>query len=206
MVFGDLTAGEVNVRIWIHPDYRKHGYGTAALRKSRSEMAAYFPAVPLVVRAPAAGLSCAGREFCMRAAQSPIFTARVEIGAPPRNWGLKFVTSASMATSVTRVAGLLTVAAVVATVNACTPAPNGPEPTAKSSSPLWRRATPRPRPSSATARPSASQALNEAWAGLQATQLDAQILGSKYAEDTGSITYRYTWHLPKTGPGPTTGS
>ncbi|OBI80931.1 GNAT family N-acetyltransferase [Mycobacterium sp. E740] len=55
MVFGDLVAGEVNVRIWIHPDYRKQGYGTAALRKSRSEMAAYFPAVPLVVRAPAAG-------------------------------------------------------------------------------------------------------------------------------------------------------
>ena len=37
------------------PRIRKHGYGTAALRKSRSEMAAYFPAVPLVVRAPAAG-------------------------------------------------------------------------------------------------------------------------------------------------------
>ncbi|MCV7223211.1 GNAT family N-acetyltransferase [Mycolicibacterium elephantis] len=55
MVFGDLVAGEVNVRIWIHPDFRKRGYGTAALRKSRSEMAAYFPAVPLVVRAPAAG-------------------------------------------------------------------------------------------------------------------------------------------------------
>jgi GNAT superfamily N-acetyltransferase len=55
MVFGDLVAGEVSVRIWIHPDYRKQGYGTAALRKSRSEMAAYFPAVPLVVRAPAAG-------------------------------------------------------------------------------------------------------------------------------------------------------
>lgn len=55
MVFGDLVAGEVNVRIWIHPDYRKQGYGTAALRKTRSEMAAYFPAVPLVVRAPAAG-------------------------------------------------------------------------------------------------------------------------------------------------------
>lgn len=55
MVFGELAGGEVNVRIWIHPDHRKHGYGTAALRKSRSEMAAYFPAVPLVVRAPAAG-------------------------------------------------------------------------------------------------------------------------------------------------------
>lgn len=55
MVFGDLIGGEVNVRIWIHPEYRKQGYGTAALRKSRSEMAAYFPAAPLVVRAPAAG-------------------------------------------------------------------------------------------------------------------------------------------------------
>ena len=55
MVFGELANGEVNVRIWIRPTFRKHGYGTAALRKSRSEMAAYFPAVPLVVRAPAAG-------------------------------------------------------------------------------------------------------------------------------------------------------
>lgn len=55
MVFGELSGGEVNVRIWIHPDHRKRGYGTAALRASRSEMAAYFPAVPLVVRAPAAG-------------------------------------------------------------------------------------------------------------------------------------------------------
>ncbi|WP_006242045.1 GNAT family N-acetyltransferase [Mycolicibacterium tusciae] len=55
MIFGDLVSGEVNVRIWIHPDHRKRGFGTAVLRKSRSEMAAYFPAVPLVVRAPAAG-------------------------------------------------------------------------------------------------------------------------------------------------------
>jgi GNAT superfamily N-acetyltransferase len=55
MVFGELAGGEVNVRIWIHPAFRKRGYGTATLRKSRSEMAAYFPAVPLVVRAPAAG-------------------------------------------------------------------------------------------------------------------------------------------------------
>jgi len=54
MVFGELVHGEVNVRIWIHPDYRKKGYGTAALRKSRSEMAWCFPAVPLVVRTPAA--------------------------------------------------------------------------------------------------------------------------------------------------------
>jgi ribosomal protein S18 acetylase RimI-like enzyme len=53
MVFGELVRGEVDVRIWIHPDYRKRGYGTAALRKSRSEMAWSFPAVPLVVRSPA---------------------------------------------------------------------------------------------------------------------------------------------------------
>lgn len=55
LVFGDLAGGEVNVRIWIRPEHRKRGYGTAALRKSRSEMAAFFPAVPMVVRAPGAG-------------------------------------------------------------------------------------------------------------------------------------------------------
>ena len=54
MVFGELVQGEVDVRIWIHPDHRKKGYGTAALRKSRSEMAWCFPAVPMVVRSPAA--------------------------------------------------------------------------------------------------------------------------------------------------------
>lgn len=54
MVFGELVGGEVNLRIWIHPGHRKKGYGTAALRRSRSEMAAHFPAVPLVVRAPGA--------------------------------------------------------------------------------------------------------------------------------------------------------
>ena len=54
MVFGDLNHGEVNVRIWIHPEHRKKGYGTSALRRARSEMAAYFPGVPLIVRAPGA--------------------------------------------------------------------------------------------------------------------------------------------------------
>jgi GNAT superfamily N-acetyltransferase len=54
MVFGELLGGEVNVRIWIHPDHRHRGFGTAALRRCRSEMAAYFPAVPMVVRAPGA--------------------------------------------------------------------------------------------------------------------------------------------------------
>lgn len=54
MVFGELTGHEVQIRIWIRPDCRKKGYGTAALRKSRSEMAIYFPAVPVVIRAPGA--------------------------------------------------------------------------------------------------------------------------------------------------------
>lgn len=53
-VFGELTGGEVDVRIWIHPEKRKHGYGIAALRKAREEMAALFPGVPMVVRAPGA--------------------------------------------------------------------------------------------------------------------------------------------------------
>jgi len=54
MVFGELIDGEVNVRVWIHPEHRRKGYGTSALRKSRSELAACFPAGPLVVRAPSA--------------------------------------------------------------------------------------------------------------------------------------------------------
>ena len=54
MVFGELVGGEVNVRVWIHPEHRHRGFGTAALRRCRSEMAAYFPAVPMVVRAPGA--------------------------------------------------------------------------------------------------------------------------------------------------------
>ena len=32
MVFGELVHGEVDLRIWIHPEHRKKGYGTAALR------------------------------------------------------------------------------------------------------------------------------------------------------------------------------
>ena len=43
----------------------------------------------------------------------------------------------------------------------------------------------------------AREALNAAWAGLQATHLDAQVLSSRYAEDTGMVNYRFTWHLPK---------
>ncbi len=102
-----------------------------------------------------------------------------------------------MATSVSRVAALLTVAAVTVSLSACTPKPNGPEPTAE----LFFAALATGDTASAAEladRPNeARAALNEAWAGLQAEGLDAQIVGSRYAVDTGTITYRYTWHLPK---------
>src|ERR1700742_18537 len=42
MVFGELANGEVNVRIWIHPAYRKQGYGTAASPKRRSPIDRYI--------------------------------------------------------------------------------------------------------------------------------------------------------------------
>jgi cell division protein FtsI/penicillin-binding protein 2 len=107
---------------------------------------------------------------------------------------------ATRTSSASRVTGLLVVLAVISAaggLSACTPRPNGPEPvataffTALATGDTGAAADFSDHPAQARA------ALNEAWAGLQATKLDAQILGSKYAEDTGSVTYRYTWHLPK---------
>jgi len=94
-------------------------------------------------------------------------------------------------------AGVATVAALVVALGACTPRPNGPEPAAEE---FFAALAVGDTAAAAelSDRPEAARAvLNEAWAGLQATGLDAQILSSKYAEDTGSIAYRYTWHLPK---------
>ncbi|MBX7430845.1 penicillin-binding transpeptidase domain-containing protein [Mycobacterium sp. Y57] len=107
---------------------------------------------------------------------------------------------ASLISSSSRASRSLSVGAVIAlvvTLGACTPRPNGPEPTAEeffaalATGDTGAAAELSDRPADARA------ALNEAWSGLQATGLDAQILSSKYAEDTGSIAYRYTWHLPK---------
>ena len=75
--------------------------------------------------------------------------------------------------------------------------PTDPSRRPSSSSPRWPPGTPAAAAELSDQPADARQALNDAWAGLQATRLDAQILSSKYAEDTGSITYRYTWHLPK---------
>ncbi len=110
---------------------------------------------------------------------------------------LTSVPMATLTSSASRVAGLVMAATLVITLGACTPRPDGPEPRAEEFFAALATGD-----TSAAAqlsdRPEAARAaLNEAWAGLQARGLDAQILSSKYAEDTGTITYRYTWHLPK---------
>jgi Penicillin binding protein transpeptidase domain/NTF2-like N-terminal transpeptidase domain len=79
----------------------------------------------------------------------------------------------------------------------CTPRPDGPAPAAEQ----FFAALAKGDTSAAAAlsdRPDDTRAaLNAAWAGLQADHLDAQILSSTFDEDTGSVDYRYTWHLPK---------
>jgi hypothetical protein len=94
-------------------------------------------------------------------------------------------------------ASLLAVVTVVASLAACTPKPSGPEPAAEEFFAALAKGN-SGGASQLTDRPEdARAAINEAWAGLQATSLDAQVLNSRFAEDTGTVGYRYTWHLPK---------
>jgi cell division protein FtsI/penicillin-binding protein 2 len=85
----------------------------------------------------------------------------------------------------------------IGTLSACTPKPLGPEPTAQAFFTALGKGDTGSAADLSDHPSVARAALNEAWAGLQATGLDAQVLSSKYAEDTGSVAYRYTWHLPK---------
>jgi Penicillin binding protein transpeptidase domain/NTF2-like N-terminal transpeptidase domain len=92
------------------------------------------------------------------------------------------------------VAGLLV---AVAALSGCTPRPEGPGPAAEK---YFRALAVGDTATAAQLSDNpneAREALNAAWAGLQATHLDAQVLSSKYAEDTGTVSYRFTWHLPK---------
>ncbi len=86
---------------------------------------------------------------------------------------------------------------VAGALAACTPRPDGPAPVAEQF--FAALATGNTTAAAALAdRPDdARAALNAAWAGLQATRLDAQILSSSFDEDTGTVDYRYTWQLPK---------
>jgi hypothetical protein len=102
------------------------------------------------------------------------------------------VTKTTLASSVS---GLLLVAVIA--LSGCTPRPDGPGPAAEKflgALAIGDTATAAQLSDNAN---EAREALNAAWAGLQATHLDAQILSSKYAEDTGTVNYRFTWHLPK---------
>ncbi len=104
---------------------------------------------------------------------------------------------ATIFTSATRIAGLLAVVVLAVPLNACTPKPSGPSPAAEEFFAALAKGD-TGAASGLTDRPEdARAALNEAWKGLQASSLDAQVLGSRFAEDTGTVSYRYTWHLPK---------
>ncbi|OBA81739.1 penicillin-binding protein [Mycobacterium sp. 1164966.3] len=104
---------------------------------------------------------------------------------------------ATLNSSVSRVAGLLAVLVVAAAAQGCTPRPEGPAPAAEK---FLRALSVGDTVTAAQLSDNpneAREALNAAWAGLQTSHLDAQILSSKYAEDTGTVSYRFTWHLPK---------
>jgi hypothetical protein len=79
----------------------------------------------------------------------------------------------------------------------CTPRPEGPGPAAEKFFAALAVGDTATAAQLSDSPNDAREALNAAWAGLQATHLDAQVLSAKYAEDTGTVTYRFTWHLPK---------
>ncbi|MFZ4373387.1 MAG: penicillin-binding transpeptidase domain-containing protein [Mycobacterium sp.] len=100
---------------------------------------------------------------------------------------------------ITRVTGLSSVLALLAagTLSSCTPRPDGPTPMAEQFFADLGRGDTGAAAQLSDLPTEAHAALNEAWSGLQATHLDAKILGSRYTEDTGSVNYRFTWELPK---------
>jgi hypothetical protein len=105
-----------------------------------------------------------------------------------------------MATKVTLASAANFALAVLVTtgaVSACTPRPDGPAPAAERFFAALSTGDTAAAAELSDDPSDAREALNAAWAGLQATHLDTQILGSKYTEDIGTISFRYTWHLPK---------
>ncbi len=93
--------------------------------------------------------------------------------------------------------GLFTAVLTAAGLAACTPRPDGPAPTAERFFAALATGDTATAAELSDDPSTARSALNAAWAGLQAEHLDAQVLGARYNDDTGSVSYRYTWHLPK---------
>ena len=103
-----------------------------------------------------------------------------------------------MATLISKVTAVTsTVLVAVAALSACTPRPDGPAPAAAQFFAELDRGDTGAAAALSDRPTEAHEALNEAWTGLQATHLSAEILGSRHAEDTGSVHYRFTWELPK---------
>lgn len=106
-----------------------------------------------------------------------------------------FVSKTSKTSAASAASGLLLVAVIA--LSGCTPRPEGPGPTAEKFFGALAIGDTATAAQLSDIPNEAREALNAAWAGLQATHLDAQMLSSKYAEDTGTVAYRFTWHLPK---------
>ncbi|MFN8070663.1 MAG: penicillin-binding transpeptidase domain-containing protein [Mycobacterium sp.] len=104
-------------------------------------------------------------------------------------------TSTSAISRVT--AAVVAALTVIGAVSACTPRQAGPAQAAAAFfADLGRGDT--GAAAALSDQPTEAHAdLNQAWAGLQASRLDATVLGSRYTEDTGSVNYRFTWQLPK---------
>jgi len=90
---------------------------------------------------------------------------------------------------------LVVVAAIA--LSACTPRPDGPGPAAEKFFAALAVGDTATAARLSDSPNDAREALNAAWAGLQATHLDAQVLSARYAEDTGKVDYRFSWQLPK---------
>ena len=90
---------------------------------------------------------------------------------------------------ITRVTVLSAALALVAagSLSGCTPRPDGPSPAAARFFAELGRGDTGAAAQLSDLPSEAHAALNEAFSGLQATHLDAKILGSRYTEDTGSI-------------------
>ena len=89
------------------------------------------------------------------------------------------------------------VVAVLTAIPACTPRPDGPASTAERFFAALASGDTTAAAGLSDEPAAAREALNSAWAGLQATRLAAQIVSSHYAGDTGTVAYRFTWQLPR---------
>ena len=114
-----------------------------------------------------------------------------------------------MATKFTLASAVTFAVAVLVTatsVSACTPKQEGPTPAAQKFFAALATGDTAAAADLSDNPSDAREALNAAWAGLQASHLDTQILGSKYAEDTGRSATATPGICPRIGTGPMTGS